>query len=63
MSKRYTHYRPDIADLAAMQALAAANPPAFPVGAEYVIAAGVRLVVTANDGVAPVIGTVTVVVV
>ena len=63
MSKRYIHVRTDLADLAALEAASAANPPNFPVGGLYSIAGGVLLIITENDGTTPVVGTVTVVVV
>jgi uncharacterized membrane protein len=61
MGKLYTHNRPDFADIAAVQAAADANIPSYPAGAQYVIAAGVRIVVVTNDGTTVVLGTVTVV--
>ena len=61
MSKRYIHYRADLANLAAVQAEANSNPGAFPVGKHIVPADGAVIVVTANDGTTVTLGTVTVV--
>ena len=61
--KLYIMNRPDLADLAAAQAVVDANPDAYMAGTTIVIASGVRLVVTTNDGTTVVLGTVTVVVV
>ena len=62
MSKRYIHLVDDetITDAAGLKAVADANPDAYPVGAHYSLQNGVQLVVTANDGSAVTIGTVTV---
>ena len=61
--KLYTHSRLDLADKAAVDAMIAAteNKANFPIGAEFVIAGGVRIVVLANDGTTVTTGTVTVV--
>ena len=61
MSKLYIMNRPDLADLAAVQAVVDANPTAYEWGTEIVIAGGVRIVVLTNDGTTVVLGTVTVV--
>jgi len=55
--------RPDLADLAAVQAVVDENPLSYEAGTTIVIASGVRIVVTTNDGTTVVLGTVTVVVV
>lgn len=63
MSKRYIHTVDDtsITNAAGLKAVADTNPKAYPVGAHYVLTNGVILAVTANDGSAVTIGTVTVV--
>jgi len=61
MSKRYIHLREDLANLAALQAAADANPLAYPKGGQYMLADGALCTVTANDGTTVTIGTVTVV--
>jgi len=61
--KIYTMNRPDLADLAAVQAVVDANPTSYMAGTTFVIEDGVRIVVTENDGTTVVLGTVTVVVV
>lgn len=61
--KLYIMNRPDLADIAAVQAVVDANPAAYMAGTTLVIASGVRIVVTTNDGTTVVLGTVTVVVV
>jgi hypothetical protein len=61
MSKLYIMHQPDLADIAAVQAVVDSNPPAYEAGTTIVIAAGVRIVVVTNDGTTVVLGTVTVV--
>ena len=61
MSKLYIMNRPDLADLAAVQAVVDGNPTSYEAGTTIVIAAGVRIVVVTNDGTTVVLGTVTVV--
>ncbi len=61
MSKLYVMNRPELADIAAVQAVVDGNPPAYQAGTTIVIASGVRIVVTTNDGTTVVLGTVTVV--
>ena len=63
MSKVWTMKRPDLADLAAVQAVVDANPEAYEWGTTIVIAAGVVIQIVSNDGTTVVLGTVTVVVV
>ena len=62
MSKRYIHTIDDdtIEDAAGLKAVADENPLQYPVGGLYVAANGVLLQVTANDGSAVTVGTVTV---
>ena len=61
MSKLYIMNRPELADLAAVQAIVDDNPGSYEAGTTIVIAAGVRIVVVTNDGTTVVLGTVTVI--
>jgi len=50
MSKGYIHVRADLADAAAVEAFAAANPTHFKVGSFIVAADGTCCIVSAADG-------------
>lgn len=50
MSKRYVHYRSDLANAAAAKTEGDANPKAWPVGALVVTADGKLNIVSANTG-------------
>ena len=60
--KLYIHKLADAAIVTAanLKTVADTNPSQYPVGAEYVTVAGVRLVITANTGSAVTVKTVTV---
>lgn len=60
MSKRYSHYRADLADEAALQAAADANPASYPVASQYTVADGTIHQVLTNDGTTVVLVTFTV---
>lgn len=61
MSKRYIHALEDdsITDAAGLKAIADTNPAVYPVGGIYVLTNGVYLVISANDGTAVTVLTIT----
>ena len=52
MSKRYVHYRADLADAAACKTEGDTNPKAWPIGKLIVTADGKLNIVSANTGTA-----------
>jgi hypothetical protein len=61
MSKRYLHYVDNVAvtNAAELKAIADTNPAEYPVGGIYALPNGVLCNVTANDGSAVTISTIT----